>query len=245
MADWWWDIVYLSRYLPEFLAGLRMTIEVSLLALALGLAIGLIGAAMRQSRVWLFRLVAGAYVEVIRNTPTLVQIFLIYFGLPSLGLNLTNYQAGVIALGVSGGGYFIEIIRAGFVAIPAGQREAAVSLGLSKASNYLYVQLPQALRIVYPPVVGQYIQMILGSSMLSIIGVAELTGEAQLINAATYRTLPVFIIALALYLLLTNAVSLIANVIGRYAFRPPLAVSRRSVRLSRLAILNRRGGDRS
>lgn len=239
MASWWWDIVYLSRYLPEFLEGLRITVEVSLLALALGLAIGLVGAALRQSRVRVLRLVAGAYVEIIRNTPTLVQIFLIYFGLPSLGLNLTNYQAGVIALGVSGGGYFIEIIRAGFVAIPRGQREAAVSLGLSKAASYLFVQLPQAMRIVYPPVVGQYIQMILGSSMLSIIGVAELTGEAQIINAATYRTLPVFLIALALYLVLTNVVSLIANVVGRHVFRPPLQVSRRSMRLSRLAILRR------
>lgn len=241
MADWWWDILYLSRYLPDLLAGLRMTLEVSVLALVLGLAIGLVGAAMRQSRVWLFRLVAGAYVEVIRNTPTLVQIFLIYFGLPSLGLTLTNYQAGVIALGVSGGGYFIEIIRAGFVAIPAGQREASVSLGLSKASSYVFVLLPQAIRIVYPPVVGQYIQMILGSSMLSIIGVAELTGEAQILNAATYRTIPVFLIALGLYLILTNLVSGIANLIGRHAFRPPLQVSRRTVRLSRLAILNRRG----
>lgn len=227
MANWWWDIVYLTRYLPEFLEGMRVTFEVSLLGLLLGLAIGLLGAAARRSRFRVLRAVASGYVEIIRNTPTLVQIFLIYFGLPTLGLNLSNYMAGVIALGVSGGGYFVEILRAGFDAVPRGQQEAAVSLGLSRASTYRFVLLPQAIRTVFPPVVGQYIQMILGSSMLSVIGVPELTGESQLINAATYRTIPTFLIALALYLIMTNVVSLLGQVLGRVLFRPPLSVTQR------------------
>ena len=222
MIDWWWDIVYLSRYLPRFLDGVRITVEVSILGFALGMAIGLLGAATRQSRITPLRALVAAYVEIIRNTPTLVQIFLIYFGLPTIGLNLSNYWAGVIALGVSGGGYFIEIIRAGFDAIPRGQREAARTLGLSSSATYFQVLLPQAVRTVYPPIIGQFIQMILGSSMLSIVGVQELTGESQLINAATYRTIPTFLIALVLYLVLTNVVSLLSGALGRVMFRAPL-----------------------
>jgi polar amino acid transport system permease protein len=227
VIDWWWDIVYLSRYLPKFLNGVRVTVEVSVLAFVLGILIGLLGAAVRQSRVAPLRAVVGLYVEIIRNTPTLVQIFLIYFGLPTIGLHLTNYQAGVIALGVSGGGYFIEIIRAGFDAIPRGQREAATTLGLSRSATYFHVLLPQAVRTVYPPIIGQFIQMILGSSMLSVVGVAELTGESQLINAATYRTIPTFLIALALYLVLTNVVSLLSGALGRVIFRAPLTAHQR------------------
>jgi polar amino acid transport system permease protein len=246
VIDWWWDIVYLSRYLPKFLSGVRITIEVSVLGFALGMLIGLLGAAARQSRIAPLRAIVGLYVEIIRNTPTLVQIFLIYFGLPTIGLNLTNYQAGVIALGVSGGGYFIEIIRAGFDAIPKGQREAAKSLGLSSSSTYFRVLLPQAVRTVYPPIIGQFIQMILGSSMLSVVGVAELTGQSQLINAATYRTIPVFLIALVLYLVLTNVVSLLSGALGRVMFRAPLtAHERRATRAvtwrSRFASIATRG----
>jgi polar amino acid transport system permease protein len=214
--------VLLGRYLPMFLSGMRVTAEVSALAFVLGAAIGLVGAGARRSRWRLLRFIAGAYVEIIRNTPMLVQVFLIFFGLPAAGLTFSNFQAAVIALGVSGGGYLIEIFRAGFDSLPAGQREAAAVIGLSKSDAYIYVLLPQAMRVVFAPTVGQFIQMILGSSLLSVIGLAELTGQAQIVSDETYLTMPAFVIALCGYLILSNIVAL-ASVVGeRYLFKPSI-----------------------
>lgn len=220
-----YDYTYLlSHYLPMFLQGLATTAEVSFLAAILGIVIGLAGAAARRSRALPLRLAAGTYVEIVRNTPMLAQVFLVFFGLPAIGLKFSNFQAGVIALGVSGGGYLIEIMRAGFDSVPAGQREAAAAVGLSKRDTYLHVVLPQAVRIVYPPTVGQLIQMILGSSVLSVIGLTELTGQAQLINDDTFISMPTFIIALVAYLILTNALSLATAACGRILFRPPIRI---------------------
>ncbi len=212
----------LARYLPMFLVGMKTTAEVSLLGFVLAILIGLLGAGLRRSRVRLLTFIAAAYVEIIRNTPMLVQVFLIFFGLPSIGLKFTNFQAAVIALGVSGGAYLIEIIRSGFDAIPRGQREAATTLGLSKANTYFRVLLPQALRIVYPPIIGQFLQMILGSSLLSVIGLTEITGQAQLVNDETYLSMPTFIIALVAYLILTNTTSILASIAGRILFKSPV-----------------------
>jgi polar amino acid transport system permease protein len=220
------DYYYLlSRYLPMFLLGMKTTAEVSVLGFLLAILIGLLGSAMRRSHVWLLAFAAGAYVEIIRNTPMLVQVFLIFFGLPSVGLKFSNFQAAVIVLGISGGAYLIEIIRSGFEAIPKGQREAAVTLGLSKTDSYLRVLLPQAVRIVYPPITGQFLQMILGSSLLSVIGLTEITGQSQLVSDKTYLSMPTFIIALGAYLILTNTISIGASIAGRFLFKPPLNVS--------------------
>lgn len=221
MGNWWWDIVYLMRYLPDYMTGLQVTLELSMYGFAASVVIGLLGAFARQSRIAPLRFAAGAYVEFIRNTPTLAQIFLVYFGLPTLGIGVSNFEAGVIALAFSGGGYLTEIFRAGFDALPKGQREAAVSLGLSRSSTYVFVLLPQATRIVWPPVVSQLVQTILGSSMVSVIGVTELTNQAQLVNAETYRTIPTFIIALVIYLVLSNIASLLGGLLGKAIFRSP------------------------
>ncbi|TGT71892.1 MULTISPECIES: amino acid ABC transporter permease [unclassified Mesorhizobium] len=219
------DFYYLlSRYLPMFLDGMRTTAAVSVFGFMLAFGIGLSGAAARQSNSRILTTVAAGYVEIIRNTPMLLQVFIIYFGLPSVALKFSNYQAAIIALGISGGGYLIEIFRSGFAAIPRGQREAASTLGLSSADTYFSVLLPQAMRIVYPPTVGQFLQMVLGSSLLSVIGLTEITGQAQVINEETFMSMPTFIIALFAYLVLTNAISLCATIAGRFLFKPPLHV---------------------
>lgn len=219
------DFYYLlSRYLPEFLVGMKTTAAVSVLGFLLAFAIGLIGAAARESNSRFAAAIAGGYVEIIRNTPMLLQVFIIYFGLPSVGLKFSNYEAAIIALGVSGGGYLIEIFRAGFAALPRGQREAARSLGLTPYDTYFSVLLPQAMRIVYPPTVGQFLQMVLGSSLLSVIGLMEITGQAQLVSEVTFMSMPAFIIALFAYLILTNLISLCASVAGMFLFRPSLQV---------------------
>ncbi|MGP4051952.1 amino acid ABC transporter permease [Streptomyces sp. 2A115] len=217
-ADW----NYALQDWPTYVSAAWLTLKLSLAAFALAFALGLLGALARRSRYVVLRAPAAVYVEVIRNTPVLLQMFVAYFALPSAGLRLSPVQAGVLALGVNVGAYLTEIFRAGIQAVPSGQREAARVLALSPPRTFVHVVLPQALRHVYPAVVNQLVQIILGSSLLSAISVPELTGEAMVINSRTLLTVQVFGIAAVLYLLLTNLVVVVAGVVGRVAFKPPL-----------------------
>jgi polar amino acid transport system permease protein len=209
----------------QFLQGTLLTIEVSLVAFVLAFVIGLIGAAGRRSARWFPRAAAGVFVEVIRNTPVLLQVFVAYFALPSLGLPLSRFEAGVAALAINVGAYLTEILRAGIEAVPRGQREAGQVLALSRWTSFRHVVMPQALRNVYPAVVNQFVQVILGTSLLSAIALPELTGTAETINSQTLLTMEVFTVALVIYLVLTNVVSLLAGLLGRVMFRPPLRTS--------------------
>jgi len=209
----------------EFLQGTVLTIEVSVVAFALAFLLGLVGAVGRRSTRWLPRAAAGVFVEIIRNTPVLLQVFVAYFALPSLGLPLSRFEAGVAALAVNAGAYLTEILRAGMDAVPRGQREAAQVLALGRWASFRHVVMPQALRNVYPAVVNQFVQVILGTSLLSAIALPELTGTAETINSQTLLTMEVFTVALVIYLVLTNVVSLAASLLARVMFRPPLRTS--------------------
>ncbi|GAB3964941.1 amino acid ABC transporter permease [Actinoallomurus acanthiterrae] len=226
-ADW----TYALRDWPTYLTAAWLSLKISLAAFVLAFLLGMLGAFARRSRYALPRVIAAAYVEVIRNTPVLLQMFVAYFALPSAGLKISPVQAGIAALGINVGAYLTEIFRAGIQAVPSGQREAARVLALSPFQTFTRVVFPQALRNVYPAVVNQLIQIILGSSLLSAISVPELTGTATVINSRNLLTVQVFAIAAALYLILTNLVSLLAAVVGRVAFKPPL----RSVTTGRAA----------
>lgn len=199
-----------------------LALEVTVLAFALAFVLGLAGASARRSRLRPVRLVASVYVEVIRNTPVLLQVFVAYFALPSAGLPLSRFQAGVVALGINVGAYLTEILRAGVESVPRAQREAAQVLALNRVQTFRHVVLPQALRNVYPAVVNQFIQILLGTSLLSAISLPELTGTAESLNSQTLLTTQVFTISLVIYLLLTNAVAALASGFARVAFRPPL-----------------------
>ncbi|WP_329274319.1 amino acid ABC transporter permease [Streptomyces sp. NBC_01451] len=218
LTDW----NYALQDWPTYLEAAWLSLRLSLAAFALACVLGLLGALARRSRHAVLRAPAAVYVEVIRNTPVLLQMFVAYFALPSAGLHLTPVQAGVLALGVNVGAYLTEIFRAGIQAVPRGQSEAARVLALGPARTFAHIVLPQALRNVYPAVVNQLVQIILGSSLLSAISVPELTGTATVINSRTLLTVEVFGIAAVLYLVLTNLVVLVAGLIGRAAFRPPL-----------------------
>ena len=209
----------------DFLHGTLLTIEVSVVAFVLAFLLGLLGAAGRRSRNRLPRAAAGAFVEVIRNTPVLLQVFVAYFALPGLGLPLSRFEAGVAALAVNAGAYLTEILRSGIEAVPRGQREAGQVLALSRWANFRHVVMPQALRNVYPAVVNQFVQVILGTSLLSAIALPELTGTAQTVNSETLQTMQVFTVALVIYLVLTYLVSLAAALLARVLFRPPLRTS--------------------
>jgi polar amino acid transport system permease protein len=218
LTDW----TYALRDWSTYVDAAWLTLRLSVAAFALACALGLLGALARRSHHAVLRAPAAVYVEVIRNTPVLLQMFVAYFVLPSAGLRLTPVQAGVLALGVNVGAYLTEIFRAGIQAVPRGQREAARVLALTPSRTFVHVVLPQALLNVYPAVVNQLVQIILGSSLLSAISVPELTGTAMVVNSRTLLTVQVFGIAAVLYLILTNLVALAAGLVGRVAFKPPL-----------------------
>jgi len=212
------------RNLDLLMQGLVVTLQVATLSFVFAFALGLVGALARRSHFWPLRFVATVYVEVIRNTPVLLQIFVIFFGLPSVGIRFDAVTAGIIALSVNSGAYLTEIIRAGIQSISRGQIEAAIALGLTPAQIFGRVVFPQALRNIYPPVVNQFIMVLLGSSLLSAIAVPDLTGNALVVNSRTYRTVEVFTFVTLVYAALTLTASGLLYLLGRLLF--PRATAR-------------------
>jgi len=193
----------LWAYWPDFLAGAWTTIEFTFVATVLGLIIGILGAVARGSSIAWFRILAGAYVELVRNTPFLIQIFFLYFGLASLGVRLPINVAAILAMVVNVGAYSTEIIRAGIEAVHPSQVEAAESLGLSRFQIFRDIILSPALERVYPSLTSQFTLMMLMSSVTSQVSAEELTGAANNIQSITFRSMETYIIVGALYLLLT------------------------------------------
>ena len=165
----------LMRSLPFFLKGVWMTVAVSGLSLIAGTVIGFICGIIRAGRNKILRAIIGAWVDLIRGTPFLVQIFIIFFILPSAGIELEAFPAAVIALSNLTASFICEIVAGGILAVPKGQREAATSSGLSGYQQLRYIVLPQAMRTIMPPLVGQYVLLIKDSSVVSAIGVVDIT----------------------------------------------------------------------
>jgi polar amino acid transport system permease protein len=188
---------------PSFLAGAALTLELAVFATMLGALFGTLAAVGRGSH---SALIAGAckvYVESIRNTPLLVQIFLVYFGLASLGLKLSAFTVAVAALTINVGAYTAEIMRAGFEAIPRGQIEAAEGLALSRLQIYWHIILLPAIEKVYPALTSQFVLLMLASSVCSQISAEELTAVANYIQSDTYRAFETYIIVAVLYIILS------------------------------------------
>jgi polar amino acid transport system permease protein len=192
----------LSRW-PDFAWGAVTTVWLSLLSMALGLALGALGAAAGLSRHRSVRTLPEIYAEVIRNTPMLVQIYIIYFGLPALGLRLNPTISAVLALGFNAGAYCSEILRAGIESIHHGQIEAARALALSPLRTLRLVVARQVLAAMYPALVSQFVLLMLGSSLVSAISVSELTAAANNIQGMTFRSFEAFLVVAAIYLGLT------------------------------------------
>lgn len=225
-----YEWVTLAGYWSDFLRAAWLTLQITLLAFVLAMLLGLLTALASTSRVRLLRAIAGVYIEAIRNTPVLLQIFIVFFGLPSLGIGLNAYSAGVIALGVNVGAYLAEVFRAGIQSVPRGQLEAASILGLERSQIFVEVVLPQAARAVYPAIVNNLIQLLLGTSLLSAIALPELSGTATVINARTLLYIQTFSITLIAYLFLSNLLSWLADQIGVRVFHPPLVMKKRTRR---------------
>jgi polar amino acid transport system permease protein len=222
--------INLSGYFNDFVHAAWLTLQITLLAFILALILGLLAALAGASKVGVLRAVSSCYIEVIRNTPVLLQIFIVFFGLPSLGITLNAYTAGVIALGVNVGAYLAEVFRAGIQSVPRGQIEAATILGMERSQIFVEVVMPQAARAVYPAIVNNLIQLLLGTSLLSAIALPELTGTATVINSRTLLYIQTFTITLIAYLILSNCLSWIAAYIGGRVFHPPVVMRKRAPR---------------
>lgn len=192
----------LLQSLPFFLKGLWMTIAVSGLSLLLGTAVGFLWGIVRTSRRRILKALIGAWVDVIRGTPFLVQIFILFFIFPEFGVHLEAFPAAVIALSNLAACFICEIVSSGIESVPHGQREAAVSSGLNGYQQLRYVILPQALRVLLPPLVGQYVLLIKDSSVVSAIGVMDVTRAGWL----TVQRIPQGILVFGLVGLLYFAV---------------------------------------
>lgn len=213
------DFIAVLLQWPLLAKGVLWTLGLTAISATLGLLVGTLCAWARSSGPLWLRWVAGSYVELIRNTPFIVQLFFVFFGLPAAGVKLTPEIASVIAMVINLGAYAAEIIRAGIEATPKGQLEAAASLALSKLQTFRYVVLPPALQKVWPALTSQIIIVMLGSAVCGQISTEELSYAANLIQSRNFRAFEAFIIATGIYLLLSVGMRALLNWAGpRYLF---------------------------
>ena len=194
--------------LPLLLRGALVTIEITVLSVGCGFFVGMLVALANLSNFKLIRLLARCYVDIIRGTPLLVQIFLIYFALPMIiGQTINPFVAAVTACSINSGAYVSEIFRAGIQSIDKGQMEAGRSLGLSWAQTMRYIIMPQAFKAIIPPLGNEFIAMLKDSSLVSVIGFEELTRRGQLIIAKTYASFEIWGTVAVIYLIMTISIS--------------------------------------
>lgn len=202
-------------YGPGFMAAAWLVLWLTVLTIIVSWIFGL-AAALAQRSDWIaLRGSAEFYIWFIRGTPALIQIFIIYFGLPQLGLRLSPFSAGVFALGINSGAYIAEIIRAGLSAIHKGQAESSFALGFSRAQTMRTIILPQVFRIILPAVTNEAISSLKNTSLLSTITVVELTLYAQTLISATFRPFDFYIAVAVIYLVLTTMLTQLANWLER------------------------------
>jgi putative glutamine transport system permease protein len=191
--------------------GLLVTLEVSALALVLALALGVIVATLRVAPSAALRRTGTAYVEFLRNIPLLVQLFFLFFALPSIGIRLDAFVCGVLALGVYTSAFVAEAIRSGIAGVPKGQLEAALSSGMGYATAMRLVVLPQAITKTIPPLGNTALNLIKNSSLVSTVSVLDVLGTANLLGARSFQYVPMFVGAAICYLILTLPTALVVN----------------------------------
>lgn len=206
---------------PLLVKGTLNTIELSLLAMLLGLLVAIVCAWGKTAGPRPLRWVINAYIELIRNTPFLVQLFFFFFALPALGLRWSAYAAALVAMVVNLGAYATEIIRAGIESIPKGQIEAGLALNLKRHEIFRFVILKPALRTVYPALTSQFILLMLSSAVVSAISADDLTSVAANLQSQTFRSFEIYIVVAGIYLLLALSFSALFRVIYRLALNYP------------------------
>ncbi len=206
---------------PLLVKGTLNTIELSLLAMLLGLMVAIVCAWGKTAGPRPLRWVINVYIELIRNTPFLVQLFFFFFALPALGLRWSAYAAALVAMVVNLGAYATEIIRAGIESIPKGQIEAGLALNLKRHEIFRFVILKPALRTVYPALTSQFILLMLSSAVVSAISADDLTSVAANLQSQTFRSFEIYIVVAGIYLLLALSFSALFRVIYRLALNYP------------------------
>jgi polar amino acid transport system permease protein len=209
------DFLSMVKYTPLFISGLIMTLKLTFLAVTIGVLMGLFIALMKMSSIKPIKFVASSYIEVIRGTPLLVQLLLIYNGLMQFGMNIPAFTAGVSALAINSSAYVAEIIRAGIQAVDPGQNEAARSLGMTHAMAMRYVIIPQAIKNILPALGNEFIVMLKESAIVSVIGFADLTRQADIIQSVTCRYFEPYIIIAAIYFIMTLTFSKLLSLFER------------------------------
>jgi polar amino acid transport system permease protein len=207
LTEWW---AFFLPYVPGFARATWIVFSLTVMIILVSWICGLAAAVAKTSSLAPVRGAAAFYIWFVRGTPALVQVFIVYFGLPQLGLGLSPFVAGVLALGVNSGAYVAEIIRSGLSAIPRGQVESALALGMSRADTMRRIVLPQVVRIVLPSITNEAISTLKNTSLLSTITVVELTLYAQMIIATTFRPFEFYIATAVIYLALTTILSQLA-----------------------------------
>ena len=210
---WNWEAIW--QYRQKFVQGWLMTVALSAASLLLSLIIGLLAALARRSSFLPLRYSAVLYVEIVRGTPLLVQILILFYVVANAFGMENRYFVGVLALSLFAGAYLAEMIRSGIDSIRGSQLESARAIGLTRGQTYRYVIFPQLVRQLVPPLTGQFASIIKDSSLLSIIAVSEFTLNAQEVNAFTYSTLESYLPLAIGYLLLTLPISLLSRVLER------------------------------
>ena len=202
------NIDFMVKSLPLLVAGAGITVEITAMSVFLGLVIGCMVCIARLCNIKPIRYIANVYVDFIRGTPLLVQIFLVYFALPGIiGSRVDPFVAAISACSINSGAYIAEIFRAGIQSIDKGQMEAGRSLGMSWAQTMRYIIMPQAFKRIIPPLGNEFIAMLKDSSLVSVIGFEELTRRGQLIIARTYASFEIWMAVAFVYLIMTFAVA--------------------------------------
>ncbi len=208
------DLIF--RSFPLLLLGAGVTIQITALSVGFGLVIGMIVGIARLSKMWAVKALATVYVDFIRGTPLLVQIFIIYFALPIvLGQRIDPFLAAITACSINSGAYIAEIFRAGIQSIDKGQMEAGRSLGMTWGQTMQYIILPQAFKRIIPPLGNEFIAMLKDSSLVSVIGFEELTRRGQMIIARTYGSFEIWVTVAFIYLLMTLTISRLVDYLER------------------------------
>ena len=214
------DFSFLGKYWPLFMQGASLTLVISVIGVIIGFLIGLLLVIMRMSNVKVIQWIARIYVSIVRGTPSMIQVLLIYYILSKtlpipqtqlLGSGLDRIIPGALALGLNSGAYTSEIFRSGVISIPEGQTEAGLSLGLSRHDTLFEIVLPQALRNTLPAMGNEFITLIKESSVLFYIGVQEVTSEALGVGGTLYNFIPPLIVAAIIYFMITQLLALLLN----------------------------------
>jgi len=219
MSRYTLDFSPLLGYWDVFLLGAWLTLQMTALAVVAGVAVGVLVAFGKRGRNRALAWTCTVYIEIVRNTPFLVQIFLFYFGLASFGLRMPTFTAAVLAMVINIAAYAAEIIRAGLESVPRGQIEAAECLGLSRWRIGWHVMLQPSIEKVYPALTSQFLLMMQASAMASQISAQELTAVANTVQSDTFRSLETYLVVAALYIALSLCIKGLAALLGRLVFR--------------------------